>query len=141
MVCHGQHLGGSEAGAPCFLGEDVGRAHSRCKGPGGSVCWQGRGQPGASVAGEGVSRRGQDPRGRRGRSRRAWRAAASCLNKMQSGGFRERRARLSRAPLALHGSKPTVGGGCREGREEATAVIQVGDKGGLDQLGRWGVLD
>ena len=105
------------------------------------MCWQGRGQPGASVAGEGVSRRGQDPRGRRGRSRRAWRAAASCLNKMQSGGFRERRARLSRAPLALHGSKPTVGGGCREGREEATAVIQVGDKGGLDQLGRWGVLD
>lgn len=28
-----------------------------------------------------------------------------------------------------------------EGMEEATAVVQVGDKGGLDQMGRWKMLD
>ena len=55
--------------------------------------------------------------------------------------FRERRARPSRATLALRGGEPTVGGGCREGVEEATAVVQVGDKGGLDQMGCWRVLD
>ena len=70
MACHGQRPGGSEAGAPCSLGEDAGRAHSMCKGPGGGMCWppahKGGGQLGASVAREGVSRRGRDPRGRRG---------------------------------------------------------------------------
>ena len=123
---------------PRALWEKMQAERTACaKAPGGGMCWppahKGRGQLGASVAREGVSRRGgeqegvsrrgRDPRGRRGRSRRAWRAAASCLNKMQSGGFREKRSCLSKATLAPRGSELTMGGGRREGRVEATAMV------------------
>ena len=113
---------------PRALWEKMQAERTACaKAPGGGMCWppahKSRGQLGASVAREGVSRRGQDPRGRRGRSRRAWRAAASCLNKMQSGGFREKRSCLSKATLAPRGSELTMGGGRREGRVEATAMV------------------
>ena len=84
---------------------------------------QGRRAAGSKCGPGGGEQERAGPERPQGRSRRAWWAAASCLNKMQSGGFREKRACLSKATLAPRGSEPTMGGGRREGRAEATAMV------------------
>ena len=66
----------------------------------------------------------------------------SCLNEMQSWRVWRKEDMPSRATLTLCGYQPTMGrGGNRESGEEATAMVQVGDKGGLNQLGVVEVLD